>query len=377
MSVVFTRSEQHHKDTLKAWAQALSGTAMSTFNVRVSEHVQVLTNCFQKYTEEAAPVNDIVSRFVFDVLGDVLFSKKYNLVETNGWHEYFDRRKDALPVLGPINDVTWLGHLMFLLAPFWSRVRDWFYMVDYSVQTMQQRFEDDSKGPRMDMAAYFIDEYHKLEGVYDLEKRNLHLQGTAVTAVIAGSDTTRSALIVALWSLAQYPDHAEKIRDEIRNVDLNDPVALSALPHLEGFIAETLRLLPPAMSGAPRDTGPEGLLVENILIPPDVKVTSPKYVMARLPTAFVDPNEFIPERWYSRPELIIDKRAFAPFSVGARACVGKPLAYTELRLVVANIAHDFDVAFAPYYDSQTMWLDLKDQVTAQPGDVKLIFKPRK
>lgn len=36
------------------------------------------------------------------------------------------------------------------------------------------------------MAAYFIDEYHKLEGVYGLEKRNLHLQGTAVTAVIAG-----------------------------------------------------------------------------------------------------------------------------------------------------------------------------------------------
>jgi len=33
-------------------------------------------------------------------------------------------------------------------------------------------------------------------------------------------------------------------------------------------------------------------------------------------TAFVDAEEFIPERWYSRPELIKDARAYAPFSVG-------------------------------------------------------------
>ena len=33
-------------------------------------------------------------------------------------------------------------------------------------------------------------------------------------------------------------------------------------------------------------------------------------------TAFQDPTSFIPERWTSRPELILDKRAFAPFGVG-------------------------------------------------------------
>ena len=33
-------------------------------------------------------------------------------------------------------------------------------------------------------------------------------------------------------------------------------------------------------------------------------------------TAFQDPTSFIPERWTSRPEMILDKRAFAPFGVG-------------------------------------------------------------
>ncbi len=38
--------------------------------------------------------------------------------------------------------------------------------------------------------------------------------------------------------------------------------------------------------------------------------------------AFEDPLSFIPERWYSRPEMITDKRAFAPFGVGTSLQIG-------------------------------------------------------
>lgn len=31
---------------------------------------------------------------------------------------------------------------------------------------------------------------------------------------------------------------------------------------------------------------------------------------------FVRPYDFIPERWYSQPELILDRGGFAPFSLG-------------------------------------------------------------
>ena len=31
---------------------------------------------------------------------------------------------------------------------------------------------------------------------------------------------------------------------------------------------------------------------------------------------FVRPDDFIPERWYSEPELILDRSGFAPFSLG-------------------------------------------------------------
>lgn len=38
----------------------------------------------------------------------------------------------------------------------------------------------------MDMASHFIDEYHKMEGIWSPEKRMWNLQGTSVTAAIAG-----------------------------------------------------------------------------------------------------------------------------------------------------------------------------------------------
>jgi cytochrome P450 len=56
--------------------------------------------------------------------------------------------------------------------------------------------------------------------------------------------------------------------------------------------------------------------------------------------------------------------------------VGKVLAYVELRLVIANLLKHFDVTYALGYDPDTMWRDMKDQVTAQPGEVKCIFMRR-
>ncbi|RYO96187.1 hypothetical protein DL765_011668 [Monosporascus sp. GIB2] len=203
------------------------------------------------------------------------------------------------------------------------------------------------------MAEYFLQEYQTHSRDKTLEDRNLYLGGTIVTAVVAGSDTSRAALIASCWYLAKYPEHASKIEDETRNVDLNDPTTLATLPHLNGFINETLRLVPPIMMGTSRLTGPEGLMLGNVLIPPYTRVTAPRYVILRtlipsvsgigLPAA----GYFIPERWYSRPELICDKRAFAPFSVGGRQCVGRAVAFTELRCVTTLLPRDYDIEFAP------------------------------
>jgi cytochrome P450 len=65
------------------------------------------------------------------------------------------------------------------------------------------------------------------------------------------------------------------------------------------------------------------------------------------PRAFVQPDDFIPERWTSRPELTLRRDAFAAFGYGAYNCAGKPLAMLQLRMVLAMIIRRFEISIPP------------------------------
>ena len=113
-----------------------------------------------------------------------------------------------------------------------------------------------------------------------------------------------------------------------------------------------------------------------------------------MPEAFQHPDDFIPERWTTRPELVLDARAYAPFSVGMslslslhrafntltntgpHQCIGKAISHLEMRLVTAKLITTFDVEFADGYDSEAFWRDMKDQVTMMPGDMFCKFRER-
>ncbi|KAI2627965.1 cytochrome P450 monooxygenase-like protein [Hypomontagnella submonticulosa] len=375
-SAIFTRDEFDHKERRKVWTQSLSTKSMDSMRPRIALQAEALRRCIAGYGNQPVDIDEVMSWFSFDAMGEVLFGEDFNLMNSKVMHPAILHRDRALSMLGPIADAIWLAHLAFQFIPFYGRVKDWFRMVAFCDERMRERMERGPKQDKADMAEWFIEEYQRLEGVMDFKTRSRLLSGTATSAVVAGSDTTRASLIAIWWYLSKYPEHADKVYSEIKNVDVRDANALATLPHLNGVVNEILRLVPPAMTGGSRITGPEGLLIDGTLIPPFTKVMTPKYVVMRLESAFAYPNEFIPERWYSRPELVHDKRAFAPFSFGSRQCVGKVLAYAELRLVIAALLRDFTVQFAPGYDPEMMWRDMKDQVTAQPGHVFCVFTPR-
>jgi tryprostatin B 6-hydroxylase len=106
---------------------------------------------------------------------------------------------------------------------------------------------------------------------------------------------------------------------------------------------------------------------------------------------YEQPEAFIPERWYSKPELVKHKSAFAPFSLGkpppyylpswitqsnclflgAYSCVGKQLALMELRFALTEIVAKFDIAFAPGEDGSALMDRAQDVFTVSLGDLKL------
>lgn len=63
--------------------------------------------------------------------------------------------------------------------------------------------------------------------------------------------------------------------------------------------------------------------------------------------------------------------------LGRTLCVGKPLALAQMRFVAAGLLKRYDIQFAPGMgDGEAVVRDLRDQLTARPGELKLVFKPR-
>ena len=94
------------------------------------------------------------------------------------------------------------------------------------------------------------------------------------------------------------------------------------------------------------------------------------------PDIYPMPLEFIPERFSTRPELIRHKDAFAPFSTGPYGCIGKNLAYLEIRTLASQLLRKFDVALAPGEDGHRLLEESKDHFTLGMGRLDLVFTKR-
>ena len=73
------------------------------------------------------------------------------------------------------------------------------------------------------------------------------------------------------------------------------------------------------------------------------------FTLNRSRKLFTNPNKFVPERWLPSgerpPEYDHDHlSASKPFSVGFHSCLGRPLAWVELRLVVTRLLWAFDIS---------------------------------
>ena len=89
------------------------------------------------------------------------------------------------------------------------------------------------------------------------------LYGDGFSIIIAGSDTTSSALLFIFYYLACDLTRVAKIRDELDYILNLDAASLVNLPYLNGVINEALHLHPPVASAGLRQIPPEGLTISR------------------------------------------------------------------------------------------------------------------
>lgn len=155
------------------------------------------------------------------------------------------------------------------------------------------------------------------------------LLANANVLVIAGSDTTATALTAITYYLALDPDKQRALQDEIRgafeSAQSIKTDSLAGLPYLNAVIEEGLRLFPPTAFGLPRES--PGAMVDGVWIPKGTVVHTSSWTTTHDERYFTNPRSFIPERWlpplHPRADATFngdDHNAARPFSLGPRGC---------------------------------------------------------
>lgn len=185
------------------------------------------------------------------------------------------------------------------------------------------------------------------------------------TFLVAGHETTSNATTWCLYALAQRLDVQRKLREELREVPVDNPSMdqLNALPYLDAVIRETMRLYPPVVAGiriASKDDeiplavpymDAHGRMHDTVRI--DKGTTFPIPILGVNMSKALwgeDAREFKPERWESVPEAVQPIPGvwsnLMTFIGGPRACIGYRFSLVEMKALIFTLVRAFEFEMA-------------------------------
>jgi cytochrome P450 len=168
--------------------------------------------------------------------------------------------------------------------------------------------------------------------------------------LLAGHETTATALTFALHLLGRHPDVQQRVRVEAEQVlgaDDQGPTVerIAALAYTTQVIKEAMRLYPPAY-GMGRQI-PEGDTIDGYHLPPGADVLVSPWVTHRHPRIWQAPQRFNPDRFTPAQEKQRHRYAYLPFGGGPRACIGQYFSMLEATLATASIVRAFGLHAPP------------------------------
>ncbi|KAG5652857.1 hypothetical protein H0H81_003356 [Sphagnurus paluster] len=195
----------------------------------------------------------------------------------------------------------------------------------------------------------------------------------------AGSDTTASAISVAVLAAAQYPEAAKRVQDELDRIvgRARAPVCADwengRMPELQAFVLESFRWRPVTAGGFPHRAMKE-IVYQGYVIPKGATVIGNVWGIGRDPAVFPDPEAFNPKRWLRTDGSLREDLRSYPFGFGRRVCPGQYIATASVLLNTALIQWAFTVRNDPKHPIDE--LAFTESANAHPVRFHVFFEPR-
>ncbi|RDW60060.1 putative cytochrome P450 67 [Coleophoma crateriformis] len=295
---------------------------------------------------------DWCNYLTFDVMGDLCFGKAFGMLERDENRHVVDLIGNAAHshlITGTNPMIKTLGLNKILFRQIYNM------RMQYMAYSKAQAAERTKIGLDTDRKDFF----YYLLNARDPETGNgftpPELWGESNLLIIAGSDTTSTALAAAFFYLVHNPAALGKLEHEIRSTfsdieEIHSSPTLNSCIYLRAVIDEAMRLSPPVGGILPREVLPGGIDIDGLHIPEGCVVGTPHYAIHHNADYYPSPFTFNPERWITdsspfvtRDSVTLAQSAFCPFSIGSRGCIGKGVAYVELMTSLARVVWLYDM----------------------------------
>ena len=116
-------------------------TAIRSYLPRILEQISKLEQTIAGSDSKPVMVNDIMSWFAFDSMGEFAFNQSFGMMESQEWHGAIVQQRSALALLGPLNAAIWIVRIAVAFLPRFWRVKDWTSMMTFCDSRMEQRMK--------------------------------------------------------------------------------------------------------------------------------------------------------------------------------------------------------------------------------------------
>ncbi|KAK6149009.1 hypothetical protein DH2020_016534 [Rehmannia glutinosa] len=213
---------------------------------------------------------------------------------------------------------------------------------EFADKIIRTRMEERSEKKDEDLLSRFI---------ANTENSAEFLRDIVISFILAGRDTTSSALSWFFWLLSSKPEVELKILQELENIRLQNGKTigdtysfdeLREMHYLQASITEAMRLYPPV----PIDTkacNKDDILPDGTFIGKNWFISYLTFAMGRMESVWgKDCCEYKPERWIENGIWKQESPFKYPvFHAGPRMCLGKDMAFIQMKSIAASVLERF------------------------------------
>ncbi|KAJ8127520.1 hypothetical protein O1611_g6117 [Lasiodiplodia mahajangana] len=316
---------EDHSRMRRILSPAFSGSALIQQETLILNYVSLFMNRLHEMSAtEATASIDIRLWFnfcLFDIIGDLAFGESFHCLQDSAMHPWITTivaSLRAVAVGGALSRFPILRVLLPLLVPKKLLERSE-SLKQFAKEKIARRMK--LKKPRPD----FVEAMSS--GMRGMSMTREEIENNAFVLIVAGSETTATALTGATYLLATNPTVLKKLAIELRHAFSDEESiefsSVKDLCFLDAVTNETLRMYPPGVNAQPRIAPPGGTIILGKYVPENTVLGIPQRAMYMSESNFKRAKEFVPERWLGLEDYAADRKdCFHPFSLGSRNCIG-------------------------------------------------------